>query len=150
MDDQLGSLKGKIKINKYALSDEINDFWKQEGYSQPPYNSKSVVQQVELLEDTKLVSVYDEVHTQLSGGWLMNAEDIKGLTPAQIKVNYALDFDPIYVGEATNLAGSKINIGEVSGGGVGQPGGGIQIDLNNFRIGEFKELGKITDWSFGK
>lgn len=68
LDDQLGSLKGKVKINKYASSDEINNFWKQEGYSQPPYNSKSVVLQVELLEDTKFVRVYDEVHTQLSGG----------------------------------------------------------------------------------
>lgn len=64
----------------------------------------------------------------------MNVEDIKGLTPSQIKAKYALDFDPIYVGEATIPAGSKINIGEADGV-FGQPGGGIQIDLKNLRIG---------------
>ncbi|MEG0416667.1 MAG: hypothetical protein RR565_11095 [Erysipelothrix sp.] len=90
--------------------------------------------------------VYDGVNTDLPGGWVMRADDIKGLTPLQIQEKYALPFEPVYVGEAIIPAGSKINIG-IANELFGYPGGGIQIDLNYDRVGEFKELGEILKWN---
>lgn len=98
------------------------------------------------MSDTKFIRVYDGTNSKLQGGWLMKAEDIKGLTPAQIKDKFALPNLPEYVGEVTLPKGSNIRMGEVNPL-FGSNGGGIQFDLKGQYIGEFKEAGKIIDWS---
>ncbi|EAG3548936.1 hypothetical protein [Listeria monocytogenes] len=87
LDNQLGSIKNKVKVNKYESAETVNSWWKKQGYEHPPYTPKTVVQEIKLLEDTKFVRVYDGVDSGLYGGWVMRAEDIKGLTPSQIKEN---------------------------------------------------------------
>lgn len=44
----------------------------------------------------------------------MKAEDIKGLTPTQIKDKFALPNIPKFVGEVTLPKGSNIRMGEVN------------------------------------
>lgn len=146
LDEQLGSMKGKVKVNKYESAENINNWWKNQGYKEPPYPPRTVVQDIELLADTKFVRVYDGTNSNLYGGWLMRLEDIKGLTPAQIQNKFALPHTPTYVGEVTIPKGSSLRIGEVNPL-FGHEGGGVQFDLKGQYIGEFKELGKINEWS---
>ena len=75
----------------------------------------------------------------------MRAEDIKGLSPKEIQIKYALPYEPVYVGEVRLKAGDNIRLGEAASN-FGFKDGGIQIDLKQQFIGEFKALGKISDW----
>lgn len=79
----------------------------------------------------------------------MRAEDIKGLTPAQIQEKFALPSTPKYVGEVHLKNETTIRMGEVNPN-YGFKGGGIQFDLKGQRVGEFKEIGNLEDWSLGK
>ena len=146
LDTQLGSLKNNVKINKYESAESVNNWWRKQGYNQPPYTPKTVVQEIKLLEDTKFVRVYDGVESGLYGGWVMRAEDIRGLTPLQIQEKFALPQLPKYIGEVTLNKGSVIRAGEVNPL-FGSKGGGFQFDMMQQRIGEFKEIGKIIEWS---
>ncbi|EAE0010295.1 hypothetical protein G7175_000699 [Listeria monocytogenes] len=143
LDNQLGSIKNKVKVNKYESAETVNAWWKKQGYEHPPYTPKTVVQEIKLLEETKFVRVYDGVDSGLYGGWVMRVEDIKGLTPLQIKEKFALPQLPKYIGEVTF---STIRAGEVNPI-FGSKGGGFQFDMMQQKIGEFKEIGKIIDWS---
>ena len=144
LDDQLGSLKDKVKINQYQSAESVNDLWEARGYKSPN-KEKTVVQNITLTEDTKFVRVYDGVNSNLEGGWVMRAEDIKGLTPKEIQAEFALEYEPKFIGEVELKAGDTVRLGEV-GPNFGFDGGGIQIDLQQQWIGDFTELGKIEDW----
>ena len=144
LDDQLGSLKDKVKINQYQSAESVNDWWEARGYKSP-YKEKTVVQNITLTEDTKFVRVYDGVNSNLEGGWVMRAEDIRGLTPKEIQAKFALEYEPKFIGEVELKAGDTIRLGE-AGPNFGFDGGGIQIDLQQQWIGDFTELGKIEEW----
>ena len=144
LDDQLGNLKDKVKINQYQSAESVNAWWEARGYKSP-YKEKTVVQNITLTEDTKFVRVYDGVNSNLEGGWVMRAEDIKGLTPKEIQAKFALEYEPKFIGEVELKAGDTVRLGEV-GSNFGFDGGGIQIDLQQQWIGDFTELGKIADW----
>ena len=144
LDDQLGNLKDKVKINQYQSAESVNAWWEARGYKSP-YKEKTVVQDITLTEDTKFVRVYDGVNSNLEGGWVMRAEDIKGLTPKEIQAKFALEYEPKFIGEVELKAGDTVRLGEV-GPNFGFDGGGIQIDLQQQWIGDFTELGKIEDW----
>ena len=144
LDDQLGNLKDKVKINQYQSAESVNAWWEARGYKSP-YKEKTVVQDITLTEDTKFVRVYDGVNSNLEGGWVMRAEDIKGLTPKEIQAKFALEYEPKFIGEVELKAGDTVRLGEV-GPNFGFDGGGIQIDLQQQWVGDFTELGKIEDW----
>lgn len=144
MNGQLGSLNGKVKINQYQSAENVNDWWKMRNYNSP-YSEKTVVQNLLLTEDAKFVRVYDNVNTSLKGGWVMNVEEIQGLTSKEIQSKFALQFEPKYIGEVELKAGDSIRLGEV-GPNFGYDGGGIQIDLQQKMIGDFREIGLIDDW----
>ena len=149
LDTQLGNLKDKVKLNQYQSAESVNDWWANNGYDRPPYTPKTVVQDITLDCDTIFVRVYDGNISGLRGGWVMCAEDIKGLTPEQIQQKFALPSTPKYIGEVKLKAGSNIRMGEVNPN-YGFNGGGIQFDLKGQYIGEFKEIGSLVGWSMGK
>ena len=149
LDTQLGNLKDKVKLNQYQSAESVNDWWANNGYDRPPYTPKTVVQDITLDCDTIFVRVYDGNISGLRGGWVMCAEDIKGLTPEQIQQKFALPSTPKYIGEVKLKAGSNIRMGEVNPN-YGFNGGGIQFDLKGQYIGEFKEIGSLVDWSIKK
>ena len=149
LDTQLGNLKDKVKLNQYQSAESVKDWWANNGYDRPPYTPKTVVQDITLDCDTIFVRVYDGNISGLRGGWVMCAEDIKGLTPEQIQQKFALPSTPKYIGEVKLKAGSNIRMGEVNPN-YGFNGGGIQFDLKGQYIGEFKEIGSLVDWSMGK
>ena len=94
LDTQLGNLKDKVKLNQYQSAESVNDWWANNGYDRPPYTPKTVVQDITLDCDTIFVRVYDGNISGLRGGWVMCAEDIKGLTPEQIQQKFALPSTP--------------------------------------------------------
>ena len=149
LDKQLGSLKGKVQINQYNSAESVNKWWVEHDYDKPPYTPKTVVQDITLKNDLTFVRVYDGENSTLKGGWVMRAEDIKGLTPAQIQEKFALPSTPKYVGEVHLKNETTIRMGEVNPN-YGFKGGGIQFDLKGQRVGEFKEIGNLEDWSLGK
>ncbi|MEG1848069.1 MAG: hypothetical protein RR238_06315 [Lachnospiraceae bacterium] len=149
LNEQLESLKGNVKINQYQSAENVNNWWYTNGYEQPPYIPKTVVQDITLNSDSIFVRVYDDNVSGLKGGWVMRAEDIKGLTPVQIQEKFALPSTPQYIGEVKLDAGTTIKMGEVNSN-YGYNGGGIQFDLKGQYVGEFYEIGNLSDWSIGK
>ncbi len=145
-DDQLGSLKNRIDIKKYESAESVNNWWSEKGYASPPYTPKTVIQDITLKKPEKFVRVYDKENSGLKGGWLMREEDVQGLTQKQIQEKFALPTTPIFVGEVNLPAGTQLRMGEVNPL-FGQKGGGIQFDLKQQFVGEFKEIGTIKDWS---
>lgn len=105
-------------------------------YTEPPYKPGTLVQEIELTENTTFVRVFDGVNSGQAGGWIMKAEDIAGLTPAQIQAKFALPNLPNQVTDVVLEAGTKIRTGVVNPL-FGHQGGGIQFDLMGQRVGEF-------------
>ena len=58
----------------------------------PPYKPGTLVKEIELTENTTFVRVYDNMPdgSGMYGSWGMKADDIKGLTPLEIKNKFAL------------------------------------------------------------
>lgn len=139
LDDQLGSLKSKSEVKQYHSAESVNDWWRDVmKYDNPPYSPKTVVQEIELIEDTTFVRVYDGNVSGQYGGWLMKSEDIAGLSPIQIRDKFALPAIPEYVTDVTIPAGTRIRVGEVNPLEGWGSGGGIQIDLMGQRTGIFE------------
>jgi len=84
-----------------SSAEETNLWWSQRGYTNPPYKPGTSVTELQLTEQTTFVRVYDGEVSGMRGSWLMKAEDIKGLTPAQIKDKFALPAEPKYVVDVT-------------------------------------------------
>ncbi len=96
-------------------------------YNKPPYKPGTIVKEIELTEQARLVRVYDGVNSPQQGGWFMRAEDIAGLTPAQIQNKFALPATPKYVTDVILKSGTRLEMG-VANEAFGFDGGGIQFD----------------------
>ncbi len=132
-----GTSNLNFKVLKESPADEVNDWWlKEMNYTEPPYKPGTLVQEIELTENTTFVRVFDGVNSGQAGGWIMKAEDIAGLTPAQIQAKFALPNLPNQVTDVVLEAGTKIRTGVVNPL-FGHQGGGIQFDLMGQRVGEF-------------
>lgn len=66
-----------MKVNKYESAESVNNWWKIQGYNQPPYTPKTIIQEITILEDTKLVRVYDGVESGLYGAGLCELKILK-------------------------------------------------------------------------
>ena len=87
-------------------------------------------------ENTKFVRVYRE-SGKLTGGWVMEAEQIEGLTPSQIKNKFALEYEPKYICDVEIPAGSTVRYGIANKIINWGNGGGTQYDLMGQFIGKF-------------
>ena len=58
----------------------------------PPYKPGTIVNEIELTENTSFVRVYDNMPdgSGMYGSWVMKAEDIEGLTPLEIQNKFVL------------------------------------------------------------
>lgn len=107
------------------------------GYDNPPYKPGTTVKEITLTQEGKFVRVYDGVSSRQAGGWVMKAEDIKGLTPKQIQDKFALPSTPKYATDVTVPKGTTMRTGTVNPVEGWGKGGGTQFDLMGQRIGEF-------------
>lgn len=106
----------------------------------PPYKPETIVKEIELTEKTTFVRVYDNMPggSSMYGSWMMQADDIFGLTPLEIQDKFALPNTPKYVCDVELEAGTHIRVGEVNPIDGWGKGGGIQYDLIGQKIGVFK------------
>ncbi|MFC6335078.1 hypothetical protein ACFP56_20800, partial [Paenibacillus septentrionalis] len=131
----MGNLKYK-KISETSAED-VNKWWKEEmAYSEPPYKPGTLVQEIELTEKSTFVRVYDGENSGIYGGWFMKADDIRGLTPSQIQVKFALPTTPKFIVDVELDAGTRIRAGTANPL-FGLQGGGQQFDLMGQRVGNF-------------
>ncbi len=100
---------------------------------QASYIPDTTTYQITLNQDTKFVRVYGGSSGQMSS-WIVRADDIAGLTPAQIKDKLSLPHVPEYICDVMVPAGTTL---EVSGanGILGGSGGGVQFAIQ----GEYGE-----------
>ncbi|EHI97937.1 cell wall binding repeat-containing protein [Clostridium sp. DL-VIII] len=127
-----------FKIINETSAEETNNWWKDVmNYDNPPYKPGTTVNEIELTEKTTFVRVYDGDTSGMYGGWVMKAEDIEGLTPAQIQDKFALPSTPKYVADVNLEAGTHLRTGVVNPLDGWGNGGGIQFDLMGQRTGEF-------------
>jgi hypothetical protein len=80
-------VKGILKCVKKYSAEDINKWWKEHGCVHPPYKPGTEVQELELLKDKKIVRVFDDENSGMKGGWMMDAKEIKGLTPNKYRKN---------------------------------------------------------------
>lgn len=100
---------------KVSSAEDVNNWWKTEmKYDNPPYKPGTTVTEFKLTQDTTFVRVYDGEKSGQFGGWVMRAEDIKGLTPSQIQDKFALPAMPKYVTDVNLPADTTIRGGIVN------------------------------------
>ncbi len=129
-------IRGEIVKNSSA--EEVNNWWRVEmGYDHPPYKLGTTVNEIKLSHDTMFVRVYDGDISGQFGGWLMKADDIRGLTPSQIQDKFALPAIPKFITDVKLPAGTIVRMGIVNPLDGWGNGGGVQFDLMGQRIGEF-------------
>ena len=129
-------------VVKYEIclrpAEVANKWWSEVmGYSNPPYKLGTDVEIITITKKSKFVRVYDGEVSGQFGGWLMNIDDIKGLTPEQIRDLYALPATPKYMTDVIIEPGTKIRTGIVNPLEGWGSGGARQYDLMGQRIGQF-------------
>lgn len=121
----------------FNSAENVNEILKQNGYTNPPYKPGTNVTTIELTEDTTFVRVYDGEISGKYGGWIMNYNEIKELSPIEIKNRFALQNVPKYICDVKLPKGSRIRFGIANGISEWGNGGGVQFDLMRQEIGEF-------------
>ena len=127
------------EITNTVSAEETNQWFKEKDPNyNPPYKPETKVNEIVLQEDSTFVRVYDKDISSKKGGWVMRYEDIKGLTPQQIRDKYALPALPKYICDVELEAGTHLREGvtnPIEGWGKG---GGTEFDLMGQYIGKFK------------
>lgn len=92
---------------------------------------------------SEFVRVYDDVHSDIKGQFMMKLEEITKadgsfLSAQQIKDKFALEYLPTKIAKVEIPAGIKMNCGIAAKIESWGAGGGIQFDLcGNYNIGKF-------------
>ena len=118
-------------------AEEVNLWWAEQGYENPPYKPGTSVTVLRLTEDTVFARVYDGEVSGMYGGWIMDYHALDGLTPEMIRDLYALPAVPRNRVDVILPAGSLVRRGICNAVPEWGEGGGIQYDMMGERIGEF-------------
>ena len=138
LNKPFGSLTKNVEVIEKVPAEVANKWWSEVmGYSNPPYKLGTDVEIITITKKSKFVRVYDGEVSGQFGGWLMNIDDIKGLTPEQIRDLYALPATPKYMTDVIIEPGTKIRTGIVNPLEGWGSGGARQYDLMGQRIGQF-------------
>ncbi len=113
--------------SRSRLPGEVNRELSSFGY-RTPYANDAVVVEAMLAEQTKFVRVFAKGKTTPAGRWVMNVDDVKGLTPKQIQDKYALPYMPTHITDVSLPKGTRIRAGKV-GPNFGRRGGNVQYEL---------------------
>jgi hypothetical protein len=118
-----------IKIRaRLVNSDAVNKTFTENGLF-APYESGATLSEFEVpnnLSNIVRLSRKDNVH----GDWFTTTEQIKGLSPAQLKDKFSLKYEPTVMTPVTIDEGATIRVGSASSiKDFGTNGGGFQIEL---------------------
>lgn len=141
------SIKAGEKVRGEIPATVVNKLWKKrKDYNNPPYKLGGKVQSIELIEDTTFVRVYSKHQSGMKGQWVMRKEDVKGLTPKEIKNKFALPDEPQYICEVELPKGTRMHKGSANEVKIWGKGGGTQYDLRFKDVGTFKNETVIKDY----
>ena len=146
----------KSTVVEVTTAEATNEWWRAQGYTEPPYLPGTEVQVIELTEPTTFVRVMDGDNSGVFGGWVMRAEDLLNpdgtpMTPLEIQQKFALKTTPTHVVDVTLPAGTQLRMGDVNPlEAWGKKGGGTQFDLIGQRVGEFDNARRIEDLKIKK
>jgi filamentous hemagglutinin len=105
--------------------DDVNAPFIAKGWN-PPYSGK-FVREFTTGQETVFVRVHGTGNKARS--WMMRADEVKGLTPAQIKDKFALPDLPTHISEVHVPAGTRIRAGKVAPQEGWGAGGSWQYEL---------------------
>ena len=118
-------------------AEEVNLWWAEQGYDNPPYKPGTSVMVIRLTEDTVFSRVYDGEVSGMYGGWVMDYDALDGLAPEVIRDLFALPAVPRFRVDVILPAGSLVRRGICNAVEEWGEGGGIQYDMMGERIGDF-------------
>lgn len=126
------------EANKW-FSDNVDPEYK------PPYKAGTEVKEIELTKDTTFARVYDNKPggSGMYGSWLVKQEDIKGMSPEQIRDKLALPNTPIYRCDVEIQKGTRLREGTAAPVESWGSGGITQYDLMGQRVGSFENEQKL-------
>ena len=109
-------------------ADEVNaSLLRSNPSMRPPYASGTRVRQFITQKDTHFVRVHTE--GRQVGHWVMRSDDLKGLSPLQIKDKFALPSTPTYVSDVVVSSGTQMRTGTVGFQAGWGNGGGTQYEI---------------------
>jgi hypothetical protein len=115
---------------KVVTAEEANSKFlaARKGEGEPPWATGTNVTETTIFRPAEYVRVYAEGITKPVGAWVMEASEIQGLTPIQIKQKFALPYTPTHIVPANIPAGTTIKIGTAGQNSFGG-GGGMQVNI---------------------
>ena len=116
-------------VINFDSAENVNEILKQSGYTNSPYKIETNVTTIQLIEDTDFVRVYTENITSEKGQWVMEYEEIQGLSPKEIKDKFALPYEPTHICDVKIPAGTEVRFGIANEVLEWGGGGGLQFDL---------------------
>ena len=122
-------------IERFSAEEVNQSLFQSSGY-EAPYAPNTTVNVIKLHKPRKVVRVYDGKNSKMHGGWVMNADDIVGLSAKEIQEKFALPFEPKYICDVEIPEGSMLRVGTANAL-FGFQGGGKQYDLMGQMIGHF-------------
>jgi hypothetical protein len=121
----VSKLNFKVRLRS---ADEVNKTFTDQGY-EAPYQAGATIGEFETqtsLNNLVRVSGADNV----KGSWFTTADEIKGLTPAQIKDKLSLSYEPTHITPATIRQGATVRVGSAAPvKNFGTQGGGFQLQV---------------------
>ena len=129
-DDIENALSGMSYNSKTVTTAEArNATLANGGYTDPPYQAGSPVIGFKPTQSTGNTYVMVKNTNPInSGSFIAKASDIQGLTPAQIRSRFALNYTPTHYCYVTIDSGVQIYTG-IAGSNYGMMGGGTQFDI---------------------
>jgi|GEM_PF-7075665 len=71
----------------------------------------------------------------VKGSWFTTADQVKGLSPAQLKNKFSLEYEPTNMTPVTLEKGAKVQVGEAAGiDAFSTKGGGYQVNVQQGNI----------------
>ncbi|HRP37698.1 MAG TPA: RHS repeat-associated core domain-containing protein, partial [Candidatus Dojkabacteria bacterium] len=121
------SIKARARLTN---SDAVNKLYTDKGYY-APYQSGVTLAEFEAPTALKnIVRLSGENNVQ--GSWFTTMEEIKGLSPAQLKNKFSLKYEPTNMTPVTLKEGTTMRVGSASSvKEFGTSGGGFQIEVLN-------------------
>lgn len=128
------TLEDGSKVVRISSAEEANKALSKGKYAKPPYAPDKPVYIIEASGKEHYVRVFDGSNSGKYGQWIMKYDDIKGLTPSQIRNKYALPTEPTRICDVNVPKGTELRTGTANPIEGWGKGGGQQFDLQGKRL----------------
>lgn len=125
-----GSLEATQIAQRYGTNARLVDPAEANGgHTLPPYDPRRPIVEFEANGTAQYSRFYAEGNSLPEGAWMTRAEDVSGMSPAQIQNYLDLRYTPTHVVDVTPRQGTTVRMGTVNSGNFGGDGGAVQFEL---------------------